>query len=721
MARTVRKVSMYTLMALLLSVIVLMVVLSVISYDRATNAQAQAQVLRNLSSRVHSRGAQVSLFLQKQLSALEGATLSFADEAPKGESGVSSLRAARQTLGLRWLCFIDAEGQALRDDGKRFDLSESPCAQRSLAGESLLCDGEIDGQPCILVAAPAGEGALLGCLDETALRGELLSNGGNVCLLRADGRVIATAPGSMLEDMRGKNLFAALEMDESAADAIRAGGNDARGVETALGSFYATWTTLEDANGWQLVTLVPQNAIMGQFSFMNEAATVLEVRLGLCALGLIALVIWMAWESNRRLRAEKLRLEWSEERYRILAEDTNEVFWEYDVLNDHLRLGENFRRVYGREGSRTIAEFLAVAHPDEREAVERIFNILKGGMSAETHATIDFRVRLGGESERYAWCRAHMSVLFDGRRRRRWIIGKLTDISQERMLTERLEQQARTDALTGLLNRAGLEEAVRLRLEGAPQQSCAIVLLDIDDFKDINDFYGHDVGDEVLRTLANFLRGHFRGTDIVGRLGGDEFMALMEGVRDHERLQQALCRLKQGLATLHAGEVRVGCSAGAVLFPEGGDTFDALYKSADVALYDAKRAGKGRFTVYDGDDGRFFAPQMLEHADYIAYAIDPETRELLFANAKMCARFPTLRPGEKCYHALMAGANAPCEGCDARKLLDQAREGAAVEAEALCAEWLRAAPTPVRWPDGRDALLFTCKPPKSAREDGERP
>ena len=96
--------------------------------------------------------------------------------------------------------------------------------------------------------------------------------------------------------------------------------------ETALGSFYATWTALEDANGWQLVTLVPQDAIMGQFSFMNEAATVLEVRLGLCALGLVALVVWMAWAGNRRLRAEKLRLEWSEERYRILAEDTNEVF-----------------------------------------------------------------------------------------------------------------------------------------------------------------------------------------------------------------------------------------------------------------------------------------------------------------------------------------------------------------------------------------------------------
>ena len=166
----------------------------------------------------------------------------------------------------------------------------------------------------------------------------------------------------------------------------------------------------------------------------------------------------------------------------------------------------------------------------------------------------------------------------------------------------------------------------------------------------------------------------------------------------------------------------MGCSAGAVLFPEGGDTFAALYKSADVALYDAKRAGKGRFTVYDGDDARFFAPQMLEHADYIAYAIDPETRELLFANAKMCARFPHAAPRRKVLPRPHGRQRTPPARAATREsCLIRPREGAAVEAEALCAEWLRAAPTPVRWPDGRDALLFTCKPPKSAREDGERP
>ena len=719
MARRARKVSMYTLMALLLLAIIFMVILSVIAYERATREDAQTRVLYNLEARVASRGTQITLFLRDQLDALKGAASSFPAD-PDAEDAPARLRMARETMRLRWLCCVDGDGLGLRDDGAAVDLSGCACLAAAESGGSVFCDGESDGAPCIFLAVGMGDGdALVGCLDGEALKGELVSNGASVCLLRADGRIIAAAPGSGLEQLAGQNLFSALDMgDNTQADVLEseAGGSVAH---TSRGMMLAAWTSLDVGDGWRVITLVPRDTALNQFSFMNDAALQLAIRLGICALALVVLVIWVAWAGNRRLRAEKMRLEWSEERYRILAEGSNEIFWEYDVQGDRLVMGENFQRLYGREGSRTISDLLENTHPEERESVERIFNILKGGMSAETHATVDFRVRKGGGGERFAWCRAHMSVLFDTRRRRRWIIGKLTDISQDRLLAERLEQQARTDSLTGLLNRAGLEEALRLRVEGAPAKPCAIVLLDIDDFKDINDFYGHDVGDDVLRTLAAFLRGHFRGTDIVGRLGGDEFMALMEGVDSREKLSQALSRLKQGLSRLHAGEVRVTCSAGSVLFPEGGDSFDALYKSADVALYDAKRAGKGRFTVYDGDDSRLFTPQMLEHADYIAYAIDPETRELLFANAKMCARFPTLRPGEKCYHALMAGADAPCEGCDAQTLLALARgESAEAETEALCAEWLRAIPSPIHWPDGREVLLFSCPPAdRHGRED----
>ena len=165
----------------------------------------------------------------------------------------------------------------------------------------------------------------------------------------------------------------------------------------------------------------------------------------------------------------------------------------------------------------------------------------------------------------------------------------------------------------------------------------------------------------------------------------------MEGVRDHERLQQALCRLKQGLATLHAGEVRVGCSAGAVLFPEGGDTFDALYKSADVALYDAKRAGKGRFTVYDG--GRRAASSRRRCWSTRTTLLTPSTpkRASCCSPTRRCApASPRCAPAKSVTTPSWPARAPPCEGCDARKLLDQAREGEAGEAEALCAEWLRA-------------------------------
>ena len=374
MARTVRKVSMYTLMALLLAVIVVMVVLSIVAYDRATSANAQTRVLYNLETRVRSRGAQVSLFLQKQLGALESAARTFDAD---GEELPARLNTAQETLGFAWLCYVDEDGLGVRDDGAAVTLADFPGAAAALEGETLFCDGESDGAPCVLLATGAGDGgALVGCLDVEALGVELVSNG-SVCLLDAQGSVVAAAPDSFLEALMGEDLFAALDMSKSAREEMLQSEGGGRLVYTSRGTMMTAWVTLSVGDGWRIVSLAPRDEAMGQFSFMNDAALVLAVRLGACALALVALVIWVAWAGNRRLRAEKLRLEWSEERYRILAEGNNEVFWEYDVLNDRLRLGENFQRVFGREGSRTISEFLAIAHPEEREQLQRIFGVLK--------------------------------------------------------------------------------------------------------------------------------------------------------------------------------------------------------------------------------------------------------------------------------------------------------------------------------------------------------
>lgn len=700
MARKVRRVSMYTFMALMLFATVLFLVGAVASYERRMDRNAEELVQQRMTQRVQTQASSLCGYLRDVRIALEEAASELS-----GQPDEAALEALSDQLELSDLSYeigADAaaqDGATMRLDGDRF-----------------------------VFTAPTGDGqgVLVGRLHADALGERRLLNASANCLIRSDGLVLAAAPESPMHRYVGVNIFETFDAGSVAEDML-AGRTDSRLVATTEGDSYVAYAPVGEQNDLYIFQVVSYEQAHGDFAFIGRVSRRFELELALGALVLFALAGWFFWEKNRKLRAEKLRLEWSEERYLILAEDSKEVFWEFDMQSCTFRLGENFRRLYGGELTQTLDQFLEGVHPDERERASRVFSMLISGASADLRASLDMRLRVGeGKLERYVWCRAHMSVLFDERRRRSLIIGKLTDISQEKLNTERLELRARTDALTGLLNRAGLEEAIRARFAASGQRPCAVALLDIDDFKEINDFYGHDMGDDVLRALADFLRRHFRGTDIVGRLGGDEFMALMEGVDDRDRLSHALTRLRLGLSQLHVGEIRVGCSVGAVLSPEGDDSFEALYKSADVALYQAKRSGKGRYTIYASEGDVAVTLQDLEHSPFAAYVVDPNTRELLFANAQMCARFPNLRPGEKCHCSLMDGAQTPCEGCDLPAELDRAQEldGQETAAGTLCGEWLRATISHMRWPDGRDALLFSCRasdgvsPSAPAQEEG---
>ena len=153
MARKARRVSMYTLMVLLLAAIVVMVILSIISYDRATSADVQTRGLYNLETRVRSRGAQVSLFLQKQLGALESAARTFDAD---GEELPARLNAAQETLGFAWLCYVDEDGLGVRDDGAAVTLADFPGAAAALEGENALT-ADLSG-PLALVIGSEGEG-----------------------------------------------------------------------------------------------------------------------------------------------------------------------------------------------------------------------------------------------------------------------------------------------------------------------------------------------------------------------------------------------------------------------------------------------------------------------------------------------------------------------------------------------------------------------------------
>ncbi|WP_345294089.1 diguanylate cyclase domain-containing protein [Luteimonas vadosa] len=163
----------------------------------------------------------------------------------------------------------------------------------------------------------------------------------------------------------------------------------------------------------------------------------------------------------------------------------------------------------------------------------------------------------------------------------------------------RNQELARRDPLTGLANRKSFDYQLRGLLQGKPR-SCALVLIDLDGFKPVNDTHGHSAGDTALREVAERLRNLIRGTDVVYRLGGDEFAILLQDVKSDQHMvnlaKRAIARIKQPIALDGGRETTVGASAGVAVFPLGGHPERAsdVFDRADRALYRSKAQGGNR-------------------------------------------------------------------------------------------------------------------------------
>lgn len=168
-----------------------------------------------------------------------------------------------------------------------------------------------------------------------------------------------------------------------------------------------------------------------------------------------------------------------------------------------------------------------------------------------------------------------------------------------------LREEADTDLLTGLTNKLATERKIKEYMAENPNSLGMMFVLDIDNFKKINDTMGHAFGDEVLKTLGKTISSLFRVTDIIGRTGGDEFTIFLKFLKSDENTLKEARKLVQFFKDFTAGEyVKYSATAsiGAAVFPENGSDFDSLYKAADKALYKAKQRGKNQLAFFDDRD-----------------------------------------------------------------------------------------------------------------------
>ena len=177
------------------------------------------------------------------------------------------------------------------------------------------------------------------------------------------------------------------------------------------------------------------------------------------------------------------------------------------------------------------------------------------------------------------------------------IIGKIRNNEKKK----ELEDKADTDLLTGLTNKLATERKIKDFMTQNPNSQSMLFVLDVDNFKKINDTMGHAFGDEVLRSLGQQITAIFRATDIIGRIGGDEFMIFLKGVSDDDSIRKEAKKVENFFHNFKAGEyVKYAATAsiGVAIFPQEGNDFESLYKAADQGLYKAKKRGKNQLAFY---------------------------------------------------------------------------------------------------------------------------
>ena len=183
------------------------------------------------------------------------------------------------------------------------------------------------------------------------------------------------------------------------------------------------------------------------------------------------------------------------------------------------------------------------------------------------------------------------------------VVTTLRDVSEERALKRDLEYRASHDELTGLANVRAWGETLHTESERRrpPGEGVAVIFLDLDNFKQINDRHGHAVGDEVLAEVAARIRAQLRPQDLAARVGGDEFAVLLRGLSHVDDARQVAQRLATTLAQpVRADSTGVVCRASAGLaYTEGNEQVPVLVRQADTALYAAKERGKGQWAEYN--------------------------------------------------------------------------------------------------------------------------
>ena len=324
-------------------------------------------------------------------------------------------------------------------------------------------------------------------------------------------------------------------------------------------------------------------------------------------------------------KAEEIRLQeqlWLQaEELRVTTGRMRRTICIFDVVKKTLTVPEEYAKANGI--ARVTADYpesmLRQIKTLSREAQKKIRDFYAAIAQGEPEGSCELCYAHPQDGMR--WKKWEFATVYDRKGAPSRAVIFAEDITEQKQAQMEVQSRAERDGMTGLLNRFTTQERIRLLM--AEKKPGILLHIDLDDLKTINDTYGHGEGDRALQAVAETLRQHFRESDVIGRIGGDEFLVYLPGAAENmDSISVSISGLLRKLTVVGVGTEsshRIHCSIGCAVQKDPNISFETLYKQADMALYHIKRSGKNNYAFYtpqmEQEDYRFKAQRLLSLRD----------------------------------------------------------------------------------------------------------
>ncbi len=360
--------------------------------------------------------------------------------------------------------------------------------------------------------------------------------------------------------------------------------------------------------------IYPKEIMDGQVAVIKSSSDLFTTSQMVIILLLAIWLFFVHFFDTLKINKNRQLLISAQRRYKTALVSNNNYIWEYDLSKDVMLWDDanSFSKILVDVSGANRKEMIVNGrvHPDDQWAFFRFCDAL---VTPEPY--VETEIRAKNPEGVYTWYRLSGTKVFESDDYPVSVIGQMSDINKSKVEFEELREQASQDPLTKLVNYGAFTEAASKKiLTNEDSRIMALLLIDVDDFNDLNESFGYVFADAVLIDIAGRLRKIFPENTIIGRFGGDEFVVLLDNVSSmsyvSELAQNVLTSIHSILSN-SKNRYRLSASIGISIFPVDDTRYEGLFEKADTALYDSKTRGKGRYSIYNSNMRKL--PEEVKH------------------------------------------------------------------------------------------------------------